>query len=51
MISAADKKTLAAAIADSSADVYLINADTKPAAQKKLLDAHHRCHAENTSAE
>ena len=32
----------AAARADSSADVYVINAGTKPAAQKKLLDAHHR---------
>ena len=39
MISAADKKILAAAIADSQADVYVIDARDTPAEQAKYIQA------------
>lgn len=40
MISAADKKILAAAIADSQAAVYVIDARDTPAQQAKYIQLH-----------
>ena len=40
MISAADKKLLAAAIADSQASVYVIDARDTPAEQAKYIQLH-----------